>query len=366
MDTGEKRALAALWSIRGVGPVTLGALRSRFGALEALLHQPTGQWVPLCPWHRHALEELAAVRTLEERAASLDAWCRGRGARVLFPGEAGWPERLSDVPDAPPVLFAEGPGFEAPRRRRVAIVGSRTVDDVALRYLRGFALQLARAGVGIVSGGALGSDQAAHFGALDAEGETWAVLGNALDEIDAPQQALVKAMRDAGQTLFSQFPPGFRANANSFVQRNAIISGVADAVLVFRAGEKSGALHTATFAREQGRPLLVTPGHPWDVTAQGSNALLRDGATPVLRPQHVLDALGVSASLSPREVPAFDPSVLSEGARQVWDALTTATEFDELIVRLPSLTPGKISAALVELEVRGGVQHLGSRRYEKR
>jgi len=226
--------------------------------------------------------------------------------------------------------------------------------------------ELARAGVGIVSGGAIGCDQAAHFGALEGRGETWAMLGNALDQVDAPQRKLVDAMRDAGQTVFSQFPPGFRANANSFVQRNAVISGASDAVLVFRAGERSGALHTARFAKEQGRPVLVVPGNPWDEASKGSNALLCDGATPVLRPQHVLEALGLTGSLSPREVPTFDASALSAGARQVYEAMAGAMEFEELIARLPSLTPGKVSAALVELEVRGGVQHLGSRRYEKR
>lgn len=366
MDTDEKRALAALWSIRGVGPVTLSALRARHGSLAALLRQPTSRWVPLVDWHGKAREALSALDTLEQGAAQLEAVCREQRVRVLFPGDAGWPEKLDGVADAPPLLFAQGPAFEAPRRRRVAIVGSRSVEESALRYLRGFAKQLAHAGVGVVSGGALGCDQAAHFGALDAGGETWAVLGHALDQVDAPQVKLVNAMRDAGQTLLSQFPPGFRANLNSFVQRNAVISGLADAVLVMRAGEKSGALHTAVFAREQGRPVLVVPGHPWDETSRGSNALLREGATPVLRPQHVLDALGVTASRSPREAPVFDVSVLSDGARQVYDALSAATEFEALIARLPALTPGKISAALVELEVRGGVLHLGARRYEKR
>jgi len=366
MVTGERRALAALWSIQGVGPSTLSALRSRFGALEELLNKPPSAWAPLCEWYGEAFTQLMELRCLEERAQVLEAQCRALKASILFPGDAAWPERLSEVADAPELLFAQGPGFDAPRRRRVAIVGSRNLDPNSLGFLRRFASELTRAGVGIVSGGAIGCDQAAHYGALEARGETWAVLGNALDQVDTPQRKLIDAMRAAGQTVFSQFPPGFRANGNSFVQRNAVISAMADAVLVFRAGEKSGALHTANFAREQGRPLLTMPGNPWDELSKGTNALLRDGATPVLRPEHVLDALGVTASLSPREVPTFDASAVSAGARQVYEVMAGAMDFEELIARLPALTPGKVSAALVELEVRGGVQHLGSRRYEKR
>ncbi len=363
---GEKRALAALWSIQGVGPVTLSALRSRFGSLEDLLHAPPRAWAPLCEWHGTALQQLLELRCLEERAEALEAQCRALRARILFAGDPAWPARLSEVPDAPPMLFAQGPGYEAPRRRRVAIVGSRQLEEPTLRRLHTMAAELARAGVGIVSGGALGCDQAAHSGALEAGGETWVVLGNALDQVDSPQRKLIDAVHDAGQTVFSQFPPGFRANANSFVQRNAVISGVADAVLVFRAGEKSGALHTAMFAKEQGRPVLAVPGNPWDEASKGSNGLLRAGAALVLTSHDVLEALGVTASLSPREVPAFDTTGVSAGARQVYEAMVGAMEFEELIARLPSLTPGKVSAALVELEVRGGVQHLGSRRYEKR
>ncbi len=367
MNTAERRATAALWSIQGVGPRTLHALLGRFGSLGGLLEEPLARWAPLCEWRGAALERLGGLRCLADRADRLEQQCRALQAQVLFPGDAGWPDRMDDVGDVPPLLFAQGPAAAAPRRRRIAIVGSRTLDPNSLSRLRQLSREVSRHGVGIVSGAALGCDQAAHLGALDMKGETWAFLGNALDQIDEPQREICARMRAADQTLFSQFPPGCRANRSTFTQRNKLISASSDAVLVFRAGQKSGALHTARDAREQRRPLLATPGDPWNEAALGSNELLRNGARPQVTLGDVLDAVGLTGSMSAKDVPVFKLPEVSETARRVYELLGRGpTDFDDLAAALPEIGAGAVSAALVELEVRGGVQHTGSRRYEKR
>lgn len=367
MQTAERRAVAALWSIQGVGPRTLLELQRRFGDLGGLLDEPTSKWAPLFAWRGGAGARVAGLPCLAERADRLEQQCRAIGARLVFPGELAWPDRMDDVGDVPPVLFAIGPGAAAPRRRRVAIVGSRSIDPGALERLRELSAEVARQGVGVVSGAALGCDQAAHRGALSVKGETWAFLGNALDQIDPPQRTICRQLRDAGQTIFSQFPPGARANLSTFTQRNKLISAASDAVLVFRAGADSGALHTARAARAQGRPLLATPADPWNEAALGSNGLLRAGAKAQVCLDDVLEAVGLSGSISPTSAAVFDPATATASARRVYALLARgAVDFDAMVAALPELGAGAISAALVELEVRGGVQHLGARRYEKR
>lgn len=368
MDTAERRATAALWSIQGVGPVTLRAIRNRAGPLGELLEQPVSAWAPLVPWRGELWARVMSLGTLAVAADRLEQRCRALGAKILFSGAPAFPARLDGIPDPAPLLFAFGPAAAAPPRRRLAIVGTRRVDRGSLERIREVAAEAARHGLGIVSGAAVGVDQAAHFGAIDMKEETWAFLGSALDEIDFAQQSIVATILKIGGTIFSEFPPGFRSNLNSFTLRNRLISGASDAVLVFRAPEISGALHTARAALEQGRPLLATPGDPWNERAVGTNRLLREGlARPHLDVGDLLQAVGLTGSLSPSQPVAVDLSALSPLAAEVLSELARgSSDFEGLQAALPGPTSGQLSAALVELEVFGAVLHKGGRRYEKR
>lgn len=367
MDLAERRATAALWSIQGVGPVTIREVRQRLGPLGDLLERPVASWAPLIPWRGEALARVLSLGSLAAGAERLERRCQALGARILHHCDPGFPPRLKVIGNAPLLLFAFGPGAETSARRRLAIVGTRSLEAGALNRLMEVAASAARSGLGIVSGAAIGCDQAAHRGALSAQGETWAFLGSALDEIDAPQQAVTREILDGGGTLFSEFPPGCRPNLSSFVLRNRLISGASDAVLVFRAPLKSGALHTAEAAVEQGRPLLATPGDPWNVAAQGSNRLLREGlARAHLELEDLLSAVGLKGTISSPEPAKVDLSSLSPLALEVLEQLSKgSSDFEGLLGAMPGPTSGQLSGALVELEVAGLVLHKGGRRYEK-
>lgn len=368
MNTVERRAIAALWSIQGIGPVTLKEIRARVGPLGELLEKPPSTWAPLVPWKGGANRLVMELENLAVAADRTERRCKEIGAHILFPDDPAFPSRLNSLSNAPPLLFALGPGAAGPARRRLAIVGTRRIDAGSVQRVMDIAAEAARHNLGIVSGAAVGVDQGAHQGALDAEGETWAFLGAALDEIDSAQLPIARAMLDNGGTLFSEFPPGFRANLNTFKIRNRLISGASDAVLVFRAPLSSGALHTAEAAIEQGRALLATPGDPWNPSALGSNRLLRDGlARPHLDVEDLLQAVGLAGSLSPAEPVTVDLSSLSPLAIEVLTELGRGSaDFESLLGALPRLNSGQLSAALVELEVMGAVVHKGGRRYEKR
>ncbi len=368
MNTAERRATAGLWSIQGIGPITLREVHRRAGPVGDLLEKPVSAWASRVEWRGDTYAHVMAAGSLAAAADRVEQRCNAHHARILFSGDPGFPSRLEGLPNAPALLFAFGPGTDAPPRRRLAIVGTRRIHSDAAKRLEDIAAEAADFGLGIVSGAARGIDQAAHRGALAARGETWAFLGSALDEIDFAQRQITHDILQSGGTVFSEFPPGFRSNKNSFKLRNRLISGASDAVLVFRAPKTSGALHTATYAMEQGRPLLVTPGDPWNESAKGSNKLLQKGqARPHLELRDLVTAVGLDGALSSAKAVAIDLSLLSDLAKEVLVQLGMGpSDFETLLETLPEATSAELSAVLVELEVFGAVVHKGGRRYEKR
>jgi DNA processing protein len=367
MDGLERRVVAALWSLPEVGITTVESVRASFPAPGELLERPVRSWVGQVALRPKARAVLAQVSCLAKVADRLERQLARLGYEVIFPDHPAWPPALRQLPQMPPVLFKLGPGAEGSRRRRVALVGTRNPETGASTQVRRLAADLAEQGVGIVSGAAEGIDRVAHLGALDAGGETWAFLGCAIEEMDAGQAVLKRPFLAGNGTFFSQFPPGRRPDKSTFVQRNKWISGAADAVVIARAPKKSGALITAGHAKAQRRPLLVMPGDPWNKAAAGSNALLREGARPCLAVGDVLEAVGLTGTVSPRSARNARPRPpLSAAAEQVLAALTcAATSFDELMVRLAPMDPGTAAAALLELELAGAALQRPGRRFER-
>lgn len=367
MQTGERRAIAALWSLQGVGPVTLLQVRDRAGPFGELLERPLAQWTHLVEWKGDALGSLAGTECLAQVADRLERQLKRLGYEVAFEGDPAFPPRLAEAQTATPLLFVLGPGARAPPRRRAAMVGTRHPDTGFEAEARKFARSLAAHGLGIVSGGAVGIDQACHLGALDLGGETWAFLGCAIDQMDPPQRQLYRPFRDLGGTFFSAYPPGTRAEPGTFPRRNRLISGAADAVVILRGGLRSGALYTARYALRQQRPVLAMPGDFFNPVAEGCNELLRKGAARVcVSPADVLDAVGLAERLSAPGAKAAPGGPLSQNASTVLGALSrTPADFDQVLARCQSLGSGAVGAALLELELSGFVVQKPGRRYEK-
>ncbi len=365
METAERRATAALWTLNGVGPKTLQGLERTFGGLGALLGVPVRQWERRATLTDRARESLSELRSLAEVADQLEATLRRLGQRVVFPRDADWPPPLPGA--VAPVLFVVGPGGGAPRRR-VALVGTRHPEPGVCERVRRLASELVSAGLVVVSGGAEGVDQAAHFGALLGRGETWAFLGSAIEQMDPAQRVLWKPFKERGGTFFSQFPPGTRADRTTFRRRNPLISGASDAVLVARAPVKSGALITAEAAVAQRRPLLVFPGDPWNLAAVGSNQLLHAGvATVCLSAADVIRAVGLKGAIAQPTlgVSAAEREPVSEDATAVLKVLDRhPADIDELVAKC-GLESGRLSACLVELQLAGYVVQKAGGRFEK-
>ncbi len=177
-------------------------------------------------------------------------------------------------------------------------MGSRAASPLGLGFAERLAGELAAAGVVVVSGLARGIDAAAHRGALAASGRTVAVLGSGLDRLYPLENGYLADRIGETGALVSEFPLGTRPWKSNFPRRNRVIAGWARAVVVVEAGERSGALSTARAAVDEGRDVMAVPGHPFEPQAEGTNALLRDGAALVRGSADVLAELGIRA---PRE-----------------------------------------------------------------
>ena len=226
----------------------------------------------------------------------LAAYLRDLGVRFLLPGDPGWP--FATAPPDPPCawLFVAGPD-PPPPSISAAIVGGRRASALRRATARSLARGLAGIGIGVVSGGAIGIDTAAHSGALDGGGLTVVVLGCGLD-VPYPRGnvELFRRVREAGGTLLAEHPPGARPLAAHFLPRNRLIPALSGAVVVVEAAVDSGSLSTARAAGSRGGgQVLAVPGAPWDPGAAGCNDLIRDGATLVRGLDDVLEALGVTA-----------------------------------------------------------------------
>lgn len=255
----------------GLHPDRAHQLRTRFGAVGALRY----------------LEKRATVGDSVRAAIGIPAAERRRelaaaGYRAVYADSAGYPEQLAELPGSPDVLFVRG---SIPFGPAVAIVGTRACTTYGRRIAERYGTAVAAAGWTVVSGLARGVDGAAHRGAVAVGGRGVAVLGCGLDVAYPPEHAsLADELVELGGAVVSEYPPGTRPEGWRFPPRNRIISGLSGAVVIVEAAVTGGALITARYAIEHGRPVFVLPGDITRPSSEGCNLLIKDGAHPVLDP----------------------------------------------------------------------------------
>lgn len=271
------------------------------------------------------------------------------GDLLLHPGDADYPERLIDLSDPPPSLWARG-DLALLDRTCVAIVGTRRATGYGERVSRELARVLSGAGATIVSGLARGVDACAHRAALDAGGATVAVLGTGLDVVYPRGHARLQQIIGERGLLLSELEPMNAAHGGSFPNRNRIIAAISRATIVVEAGLKSGALITAGHAINLGRSLGSVPG-PIDVPqSQGSNELLGVGASPIASMADALTLAGLMAPIQLGDLPEHGAE------RRLWNALAEgAADLDTLCARA-ALPAHQGLAAVSALEIRGLIE----------
>lgn len=285
---------------------------------------------------------------------------------VLDPGDSCYPSLLA-VLTSPPPLHVRGQ-IIADDALAVAIVGSRRATEYGIETAGRLASELAARGVTVVSGLARGIDTAAHRGALEAGGRTIAVLGSGVDVIYPPENRSLAAEIERQGAIVSQFAPGTRPLPGHFPARNRILAALALGVVVVEAAERSGALITAGFAADLGREVFAVPGKITSETSRGPHRLIQEGAklvqdwTDVVQelPEHSRRAVLAPAARSGASDQPADRSpegrvlaLLEPGEPRHLEALIEAAGQDA----------GRVSAALVALEIGGWTRQLPGQRW---
>jgi DNA processing protein len=338
-----------------VGPRTFRALLNHYGgagaALQALPQLATrgGAAAPVRICSREAAErEIAAARTL--------------GIALIAMGEPDYPERLRMIDDPPPLIGVRG-AITALSSNMIALVGSRNASAAGVKFAERLAHELGAAGFTIVSGLARGIDAAAHRASC-ASG-TIAVLAGGHDHVyPAEHEPLLQSILPNGAAI-SEMPLDWEPRGRDFPRRNRLISGLALGVVVVEAARRSGSLITARMALEQGREVFAVPGSPLDPRAEGTNSLLKQGATLVTEAADVLAViqpiLGHAVEATAREPdgapPAAEPGV-DDRVRILGLLGPTPVSIDDL-VRLSQSSPAIVRTVLLELEIAGRLERHG-------
>jgi DNA processing protein len=287
----ERDAWAVLASVDGLGPVAFGALLARYesaravlrdaarpGAVERFAAVPSSEVGPR-PHREYPIGPVLAraiVDAVQGEARTI-ADLRARGVDTITIEEPAYPLRLANVAMPPHVLFVTGDRAALDLDRAVAVVGTRRATADGRHLAARIASALVAAGSSVVSGLAIGIDGAAHEATIRAGGRTVAVIGGGHACLSpAVHVRLAEAIRDAGGAVVSEYPPLVEPSVGTFPRRNRIISGLSDATVVVQAPARSGALITASWALEQGRPAYLVPGRLTDGTYAGCLAFLRE------------------------------------------------------------------------------------------
>ena len=351
----EAQALLVLDQIPGVGLRKVAALVARFGSGRAALDAPDGAFSSVAGARAASARRDSEIRD-RVRAGLQEA--ERLSARSLTWADAGYPAMLHNLADPPPVLFLRGRA-ELLSTPSITIVGARKATARSRDFARRLASGLARSGYTVVSGMALGIDGCAHVGALDAGGGTVAVLGCGPDR--AYPACHGRLFRDivASGLAVSEFLPGTPALPHHFPRRNRVLAALGQAVVVVEASRRSGALITVEHALDLGVDVYAVPG-PVDLPAcEGSNALLADGARPLVSVGRFLEELGVSSADAPERPRPGGAELL------LLDGLESGPAHVEQLATLVGMGVSEALALLTELEVNGWVEQRPGLRFER-
>ncbi|WP_300616066.1 DNA-processing protein DprA [Dokdonella sp.] len=373
MDVTANRSGLEAWLILlrtpGIGPATLRELLAAHGKACAALAAARRGALP------RALDEAARawLRAPDPTAIAADLdWLAAPDHFLLTCDDEDFPALVHEIPAAPAALFVAG-DTSLLWRPQVAIVGSRHASQGGVANAAAFARALAAAGFVVTSGLAEGIDGAAHAAALDAGGDTIAVLGTGPDLVYPPRHRELSARIAVHGALVSEFPPGTPGHPTHFPRRNRIIAGLALGTLVVEASLRSGSLITARLATEAGREVFAIPGSIHNPLARGCHRLIRDGARLVETVEEVVAGLAPLArelgarlrerlEAPPRVVPATPAGASARPARaadpdyaRLYAALGhEALAIDQLAART-GLAVSALSSMLLMLELEGEI-----------
>lgn len=270
-----------------------------------------------------------------------------------YSADSQYPSLLKEVPNCPKKIYSKGSLREMPL---VAVVGTRRPTAYGRRVTEQLVSDLVNAGIGIVSGLALGVDSVAHRTAVEAGGYTIAVLGCGIDRVyPSSNRELAKNILDSGGALISELPTDTEPRKHYFPARNRIIAGMSMGVVVTEADWKSGTLHTANFALEYGREVMAVPGDIYRDSSAGPHNLIRQGAQLITEATHILNALNIEAKITSK---SLQPK-LNNTESVLIDLMKKGITSSNELISLSGLEASVYARTITMLEISGKAKNLG-------
>ncbi|MDX2776158.1 DNA-processing protein DprA [Streptomyces caniscabiei] len=280
----------------------------------------------------------------------------------ITPGKHKYLAPLTTISKSPQYIFFTGTLPEV-RQPTVAIVGTRKPTRYGQEVTHRLAYELAKRGVVIVSGLALGTDSIAHRGALEAGGVTIAVLANSVDTIyPKSHQALGEQIITQGGAIMSEYEPPVPARNFQFLARNRIVSGLSDAVIITEAALRSGTLSTATRALEQGKDVFVVPGNITSPLSAGCNALLKQGAHPTTCAEDVLEVIAPQLLIAQQTLPLGN----TPEETKIIQLLQSGIRDGDELQQASGIDAAAFSQTITMMELQGTLRALGGNQWALR
>lgn len=397
----------------GYGSQKIKDILNHFGSAENIYNTPVSVLRESRMFTQKQINHFSSY-TLEDARVIIEK-CERYNYTILSIEDSAYPRRLYEISNPPCVLYVSGKMPDVDSTLTIGIVGTRTATSEGIRNSFTFGSDLSKCGAIVVSGGALGVDCASHRGVLQSDGVTICVLGCGINVNYLSENAQMRKLITNKGAVISEYPPDTKPASYNFPARNRIISGLSNGVLVIEAGVKSGSLITAQLALEQNRDVFSVPGSLINAKAQGSNALLKQGAITVTSYKDIIEEYenqyeisieyesgdvdesaiaavpvagrktktnfslqrdtqvnktnGINYNIndinmvSKPTAPSKCPEGISEDARRVYEVLSDDPMYIDQISEALGLAPQIIMSALTELEIFDGAEVVSGGRY---
>lgn len=355
----------ALSGVKGIGNVTFKNLLLKFGDPEKILEASTSELSTVEGIRKETARDITSRNFQTDPYSELKK-IESSGARIVTFNDPGYPASLREIHDPPMILYMRG--ADIPQNKIfIAIVGSRNATHYGLKTAEEFAQGIARRGLGIISGLALGIDAASHWGCIAGKGYTIAVLGTGID-ICYPNQnkKLFNKVIESG-TVISEFPMGTSPSPPNFPKRNRIISGLSRGVLVVEATKKSGSLITASMALDQGRDVFAVPGSIESFKSRGCHFLIKHGAMLAENTDDIMEGLGLNYSgkvKSDTFIKKALPS-MNDTEQMIYDIIGDYPMHIDQIQKTGNISSGDLSGTLTKMELKGIIKQMPGKMFIK-
>ena len=360
MDLNKYKYLIALSHFSKFGPVRLKRLLKYFSSYEKAFQANIGE-LKNAKIEESVAQEFISFRIKIDIENILKIIAREK-ISVIGIDDESYPNILKEIFNPPQILYYRGKIFSD--EDCLAVVGSRKYTSYGQQVIEDIVRKVARTGICIVSGLALGVDAHSHRVALEEGTRTIAVLGTGLDTASiypSHNRHLAQKIIDSGGALISEFPIGTAPLRHNFPQRNRIISGLSRSTLVIEAKQKSGALITARDALEQNRDVMAVPGSIYSEMSTGPNSLIKYGAKPISKAEDVIESLDLDSINDYTKIKKIIPETKEE--EEILKHLKSEPIHIDVLVRLTKIDIKVINTTLSMMEIDGKLRNLGGMNY---